>query len=114
MFKVTASDKREELYKLFVKMITRGSKPSATPQEPRWIPIITRHLTDEERKEYDAEIEFMYDCALPEDGQDVLISTPYGVKQTTFYKDYIFGFYFEGYEDIGDVIAWMPLPHPYL
>ena len=40
LFKVTASDKREQLYKLFVEMITRENAPSATPQEPRkghWI-----------------------------------------------------------------------------
>lgn len=80
-------------------------------EQTRWIPIIERPLTDEERKEYGAEIGFMYDCVLPEDSQDVLISTPYGVRQTTFYKDY--GCYFENYEDEGDVVAWMPLPESY-
>ena len=80
-------------------------------QQPKWIPIVTRPLTDEDRKEYGAEIESMYDCLLPKDSQDVLVTTPYGVRQTTFYTDY--GCYFENYEDEGDVIAWMPLPQPY-
>lgn len=33
-FKVTASDKREQLYELFVEMIERKNVPSVTPQEP--------------------------------------------------------------------------------
>lgn len=32
-FKVTASDKREQLYELFVEMIERKNAPSVTPQE---------------------------------------------------------------------------------
>lgn len=33
LFKVTASDKREQLYDLFVEMIKRKNVPSVTPQE---------------------------------------------------------------------------------
>lgn len=33
LFKVTASDKREQLYDLFVEMIKRNNVPSVTPQE---------------------------------------------------------------------------------
>lgn len=33
LFKVTASDKREQLYELFVEMIERKNVPSVTPQE---------------------------------------------------------------------------------
>lgn len=84
---------------------------NALEQESKWTPIVTRPLTDEDRKEYGVEIGFVYDCLLPEDSQDVLVTTPYGVRQTTFYTDY--GCYFENYEDEGDVIAWMPLPEPY-
>lgn len=34
-FKVTASDKREQLYELFVEMIERKNVPSAAPQKPK-------------------------------------------------------------------------------
>lgn len=34
-FKVTASEKREQLYELFVEMIERKNMPSVTPQNPR-------------------------------------------------------------------------------
>lgn len=39
LFKVTASDKREQLYDLFVEMITRENAPSVTPTRKRgkWI-----------------------------------------------------------------------------
>lgn len=33
-FRVTASEKREQLYELFVEMIERKNTPSVTPQEP--------------------------------------------------------------------------------
>lgn len=40
LFKITASEKREQLYDLFVEMIERNNVPSVTPQESkrgRWI-----------------------------------------------------------------------------
>lgn len=77
----------------------------------KWIPIKVRALTEEEIEEFGDECEFIYDCKLPDDGQEVLITTRYGVAFTTFYTDC--GNYFENYEDYDDVLAWMPLPDPY-
>ena len=49
---------------------------------------------------------------LPDDGQEVLITSKFGsVNKTTFYTDC--GNYFEGYEYYDEVIAWQPLPQPY-
>ena len=74
----------------------------------RWIPVKVRPLTDEEKKLYE-EYEFMYDCKLPDDEQQVLITTKHGnVEVTTFCND--IGCYFEQYEDADDIVAWMPLP----
>ena len=81
-----------------------------------WIAIKTRPMTEEE-KEYYSEYHFegnglIYECPLPEDGQEVLITSKYGgVDKTTFYTDC--GNYFENYEDYDEVIAWQPLPEPY-
>ena len=81
-----------------------------------WIPIKTRPMTEEE-KEYYSEYLFegnglIYECPLPEDGQEVLVTSKYGsVDKTTFYTDC--GNYFENYEDYDEVIAWQPLPEPY-
>lgn len=88
-----------------------------------WIPIKTKKLSPEEIKEFCEETNLFspdemdgawsYDCKLPDDEQDVLVSTKYGVSLTRFYNDVYYGAYFEGYEDEDDVLAWMPLPEPY-
>lgn len=79
--------------------------------ENDWIPIETRPLTEEEKEEY-PDYAIMYDCCLPEDGEEVLITTKYGVRTDTFYRDEE-GCYFESYCDEGEVLAWKPLPKPY-
>ncbi len=44
----------------------------------KWIPLIKRPMTDEEREYYrewsDIEGAMIFDCPLPEDGQEVLVS----------------------------------------
>lgn len=89
-------------------------------QEPktRWFPIKTRPLTKEEKERYaylgysEDSIDSMYDCPLPEDGEEVLITTLHDeVTTDTFYRDE--GCYFETYCDKDDVKAWMPKPKPY-
>lgn len=81
-----------------------------------WIPIVTRPMTEEEKEEYHGEYDpndmTMYDCQMPEDGQEVLVTTRYGdVDTDTFYHDD--GWYFENFCDDGDVLAWQPKPEPY-
>ncbi len=99
------------------KLIALGAieeLPSVTPQEPRWIPLTKRPMTDEEREHYrewsDVEGAMIFDCPLPEDGQEVLVSHGRYVCVDVFCNDD--GCYFEGV-DIDDVDAWMPLPKPY-
>lgn len=84
-----------------------------------WIKVTQRPMTDEEKDmltmdELDELIDYeIYDCVLPEDGQEVLITTRSGnVISTTFWHDES-GCFFENYEEDGDVLAWMPLPEPY-
>lgn len=83
-----------------------------------WIPIKTRKLTDEEFEElsekYDVYLEYAYDCALPDDEEEVLVTTWLNeVEKTTFFRDSYYNCYFEYYEDEGDIIAWAKLPSPY-
>lgn len=75
-----------------------------------WIPIKTRPLTEEEKEEY-PDYSFMYDCQMPEDGQQILISTKYGVEFDTCFADD--GYYLDSDRDWEDVYAWQPLPKPY-
>lgn len=86
--------------------------------ETEWIPIKTRKLTDTEEQDMlensNYYYNYMFDCKLPEDGEEVLVTTSTGeVTDTIFYDEGIDGCYFEFYEDDGDVIAWMPKPKPY-
>ena len=82
-------------------------------ESQKWIPIKTRPMTEEEIQEHECDYGFIYNCSLPDDGQDTLIQTPFGIRFATFYNDTQYGCYWEGYEDDGDVLAWMPLPQPY-
>lgn len=87
-------------------------------EKGEWIPIKTRALTEEEKKEYEESeigefISYMYDCPLPNDGEEVLVTNCVGsVVLDTFCRDYE-GCYFECNCDEGDVLAWQPLPKPY-
>ena len=88
-----------------------------------WIPIKKRPMSDEEDKElleYESAISrdeaLMFDCQMPEDGQEMLVSTEYGVYYDICYIDTIAGFNSFALEYRGDwdnVTAWMPLPEPY-
>lgn len=77
-----------------------------------WIPIKTRELTAEEKEE-NPDIEFAWDCPIPEEGQDVIITTKWGnVQLCTFCWDAHYGSFFDEMDD-DEVIAWMPLPNAY-
>lgn len=100
--------------------------PSVSPQPKmgsssenpnKWIPITSRPMTEEEKEHYKTHPEYqddyrIFNCKLPDDGQEVLISVCGGVEVDTFVQDANDGCYFEG-RDIDDVDAWMPLPEPY-
>lgn len=82
------------------------------PSAQQWIPIKTRPLAEDEKEEH-GDWEYIYDCPLPDDGQEVLVTDCYGnVEMDTFCRDYE-GVYFEDNCDDGEVLAWMPIPEPY-
>lgn len=89
----------------------KNGKPYEERPKDEWIPIKTREMTEEEKEEY-PDYTFMYDCHLPDDGEEVLVTTFSGmVTLDTFYRDD--GCYFECYCDDGDVVAWQPKPESY-
>ena len=82
-----------------------------------WIPMTTRPMTDEEKEWHKDQLDYVddaviFNCPLPDDGQEVLITVYGETELDTFYNDSIDGCYFEN-RDIEDVRAWMPLPTPY-
>ena len=72
-----------------------------------WIEIKTRPSTYDEKQRYQ-DIIWMYDCELPDDGQEVLVTTSSGDVEKTFY--HAEHFVFEDYEGPDDLLAWRPLP----
>lgn len=79
--------------------------------QSEWIPVKTRPLTEEEKEIY-PDYTFIYDCRMPEDGEEVLVTTIFGVSTDTYCADDC-GCYFENYCDDGEVLAWKHLPEPY-
>ena len=88
-----------------------------------WIPVKKRPLTDEELRYYYDQYgaknvpEYMLDCPLPEDGQEILVTMQmknghsFVAIDTCTCDEY--GYYLEDFDDFDGIIAWMPLPEPY-
>ena len=76
-----------------------------------WIPFTRRPMTEEEQKDY-PNCTFMFDCVLPDDGDEILVSNRRFVWMDVFCND-IDGCYLDSNGDIDEDMAWMPLPKPY-
>ena len=92
----------------------------------QWIPIKYRPLTIEERESLsryfgidyeEIKDDVAFDCPMPDEGQEILISTSYGVATDVCEHDCTDdGIYMYSLENCGDwdgVNAWMPLPKTY-
>lgn len=83
-----------------------------------WVPITYRDMTEEEKNEITVNtvdtvegIQIL-NCSLPDDGEEVLITTYCGNVFTDVFHNKNGDCYFEDYY-IEDARAWMPLPKPY-
>ena len=95
------------------------AQPTIEP-EPRWIPVKMRPMDSEEREYWEYQFgeelvdedAVVFDCPMPENGQEILVSYR---KWISMDKCEIDGgcYGLEGNGDWEDVIAWMPLPEPY-
>ena len=87
--------------------------------DSEWIPIKQRPGTDEEYEEFckygDCPREYfrVFECPLPDDDQEVLVTTRWGHVCIDIWHRDVDCCYFETYCDDDDVIAWMPLPESY-
>lgn len=101
--------------------LTIKKKSSDEIQRGEWIPIKFRPMTEEEVKEQEEKWgctladneKIMFDCPLPEDGQEILISKSWGVSLDTCQYDPDDGYGLEENGDWDGVTAWMPLPEKY-
>ena len=72
-----------------LKQLKEQMSSSGNPN--KWIPLIKRPMTEEEREEYEErtgiEETMIFNCPLPEDGQEVLVSDGDYVRIDTFHND---------------------------
>ena len=87
-----------------------------------WIPLKSRPMDEEERKEWSEKIGFelegddavIYTSQLPDDGQECIVCTKWGnVFKDTFQNDPDYGCAFEDHGDMDGITEWMPLPKPW-
>ena len=79
-----------------------------------WHKVTTRPLTAEEVAYY-AEmemdgIEYVFDCEMPDDGQEILIATKWGTDKDICSNDAEYGIGLEGLGDWDGVYAWAEMP----
>lgn len=77
-------------------------------EQTEWIPITYRDADEDEQEDG---VIYMLTCPLPEEGEEVLVSSGKYIRIDTMCYDN--GWYFDNYGDIRDVDAWIPLPKPY-
>lgn len=77
-----------------------------------WIEIKYHEATEKDKQLYGDECKFVWDCPLPNNMEEVLITDQcgeLGIAEFCIGE----GSYFWPYDDIDDVVAWMPLPEPF-
>lgn len=78
-----------------------------------WHKVTTRPLTEEEKAYYaemDFEPEEIFDCQMPEDGQEILIATKWGTDKDICSDDADYGIGLEVRGDWDGVYAWAEMP----
>ena len=77
-----------------------------------WHEVIKRQPTEKEKEEhleaFACEPEYILDCVLPDDGQEILVVTKYGVDTDVCGIDE--EYYLESGRSWDDVIAWAEMP----
>lgn len=93
--------------------------PPQALEQTSWIPIKWHNITEDEREQkgYPKEWLTMFDCPMPYDEQEILITVQGSKKRRYVEKDICYvddGYGLDsGYDWIDDVVAWMPLPPCY-
>lgn len=83
-------------------------------KENGWIPVKYHQISEKERAEESIsnDIQYMIDCKMPDDGQEILVTNGKTTWQDTSFID-CDGYYLDSNYDWIDITAWRPLPDPY-
>jgi hypothetical protein len=88
--------------------------PEQDEKENGWIPVKYHQISEKERAEesISKNIQYMLDCKMPDDGQEIFVTNGETTWQDTSFID-CDGYYLDSNYDWIDVTAWQPLPEPY-
>lgn len=83
-------------------------------KEKGWISVKYHQISEKERAEESIsnDIQYMLDCKMPDDGQEILVTNGETTWQDTSFID-CDGYYLDSNYDWIDITAWRPLPEPY-
>jgi hypothetical protein len=83
-------------------------------KENGWIPVKYHQISEKEREEESIlkNIQYMLDCKMPDDGQEILVTNGETTWQDTSFID-CDGYYLDSNYDWIEITAWQPLPEPY-
>lgn len=83
-------------------------------KENGWIPVKYHQISEKEREEESIlkNIQYMLDCKMPDDGQEILVTNGETTWQDTSFID-CDGYYLDRNYDWIEITAWQPLPEPY-
>lgn len=83
-------------------------------KENGWIPVKYHQISEKERAEefISKDIQYMLDCKMLDDGQEILVTNGETTWQDTSFID-CDGYYLDSNYDWIDITAWRPLPEPY-
>lgn len=101
--------------------VIRETVDELNANAPKWNPIKSRPMDEEERKEWSEWLGFdlgddesvIYTSQLPDDGDEVMTCNLYGTVEMDIFHDDGDGVYFENNGDMDGIVAWMPKPKPY-
>ena len=83
-------------------------------KEKGWIPVKYHQISEKERAEefLSKDIQYMLDCKMPDDGQEILVTNGETTWQDTCFSD-CDGYYLDSNYEWIEITAWRPLPEPY-
>lgn len=83
-------------------------------KENGWIPVKYHQISEKERAEESIsnDIQYMLDCKMPDDGQEILVTDGETTWQDTSFID-CDGYYLDSNYDWIEITAWRPLPEPF-
>ena len=115
-------DKYSDCYKydgLYVKVIQDMIEQllndlEQDEKENGWIPVKYHQMSEKEREEecISKDIQYMLDCKMPDDGQEILATNGETTWQDICCIDSE-GYYLDSNYDWIEITAWRPLPEPY-